>query len=78
MAVQITIRDVPRGVKEELASRAALQGRSMQEYLRGALVQIAGRPPVEEVLDRIRERKAKTDRRISAAQILSHRDADRR
>jgi plasmid stability protein len=34
MSVQITIRDVPDAVKDELAARAALQGKSMQEYLR--------------------------------------------
>lgn len=36
MAVQITIRDVPDKVRDELAARAARQGKSMQEFLRGA------------------------------------------
>ena len=34
MAVQITIRDVPDKVRDELAARAARQGKSMQEFLR--------------------------------------------
>ena len=35
MPVQITIKDVPKEVRNELAVRAASQGKSMQEYLRG-------------------------------------------
>lgn len=78
MAVQITIRDVPVGVKKELAARAALQGKSMQEYLRSELVRLASRPSVERVLERIRERKETSGTRVSAREILLHRDADRR
>ena len=54
MSVQITIRDVPDAVRDELAARAALQGKSMQEYLRAELERLAARPPVERVLERIR------------------------
>ena len=78
MKVQITIRDVPGVVRDELAARAALQGKSMQEYLRAELERLAARPSVEKVLERIRERKAATATRISPAEILAHRDADRR
>jgi len=34
MAKSITIRDVPDETSDELAARAALTGRSLQEYLR--------------------------------------------
>lgn len=78
MAVQITIRDVPDKVRDELAARAALQGRSMQEYLRAELERLAARPPIEKVLERIRERKATAGTRLSAEEILTHRDANRR
>jgi hypothetical protein len=78
MSVQITIRDVPGAVRDELAARAALQGKSMQEYLRAELERLATRPPVEEVLERIRERKATAGTRLSPEEILGHRDADRR
>jgi hypothetical protein len=78
MSVQITIRDVPDAVRDELASRAALQGKSMQEYLRAELQRLAARPPVERVLERIRERKAMAQTRLSPEEILHHRDADRR
>jgi plasmid stability protein len=78
MIVQITIRDVPVAVRDELAARAALQGKSMQEYLRAELECLAARPPVEKVIERIRERKATAGTTISPEDILRHRDADRR
>ncbi len=76
--MQITIRDVPPQVRDELASRAALAGKSMQEYLRGELERLAARPPVERLLERVRERKAAAGTRIPAEEILAHLDADRR
>ena len=78
MSVQITIRDVPDAVRDELAARAALQGKSMQEYLRAELERLAVRPPVEKVLERIRERKATMGTRLSPEEILVHRDVNRR
>lgn len=78
MGVQITVRDVSRKARDELAARAALQGKSMQEYLRGELEHLAAKPSVERVLERIRERKATTATRVSAEEILAHRDANRR
>jgi plasmid stability protein len=77
MSVQITIRDVPDAVRDELAARAALQGKSMQEYLRAELERLAARPPIEKVLERIRERKA-AGTRLFPEEILAYRDANRR
>ena len=76
--VQITIRDVPGAVRDELAARAARQGRSMQEFLRTELERLAARPQVDELLSRIRERKATARTRVSPKDILAHRNADRR
>lgn len=78
MAVQITIRDVPERVRDELASRAALQGKSMQEYLRAELERMASRPSVESWLQQVRKRKLATATKVSIAKIVRHRDADRR
>ena len=78
MSIQITIRNVPEEVRDELASRAALQRQSMQEYLRGELERIASRPSVETWLDTVRERKAADGTRIPAKKIMSARDADRK
>jgi len=78
MATSITIRDVPDKARDELAARAALTGRSLQEYLRAQLIELASRPDPETVLARIRERKQRTGSRLPASKILGHRDADRR
>ena len=78
MGVQITIRDVPEAVRDELASRAALERRSMQEYLRAELERLAARPSLGTWLEQVRGRKRAAGRRVSARRILAHRDADRR
>lgn len=73
----ITIRDVPDEVRDELAARAAREGRSLQEHLRAELIELARRPSVGDVLRRARARKHATDTHLSAEQILTFRDADR-
>jgi antitoxin FitA len=78
MATSITIRDVPDETRDELAARAAQTGRSLQEYLRSRLIELARQPEAETLVARIRARKAATDSTLSAAEILSHRDEDRR
>jgi hypothetical protein len=78
MAVQITIRDVPEKVRDELAARAALQGKSMQEYLRAELERLAGKPSVEAWLERVRKRKRASQSRVSTRRILEILDEDRR
>ena len=78
MSVQITIRDVPDEVRDELASRAAAQGRSMQEFLRAELERLAATPSLETVMKRIRERKRMSGTRISADEILADLHADRK
>ena len=77
MPKSITIRDVPDATSEELAARAALTGRSLQEYLRTLLVDIAGRPDAEAWVAKVRGRKDATGSAISIEQILALRDADR-
>jgi antitoxin FitA len=78
MPIQITIRDVPAKVRDELAARAALQGQSMQEYLRTELERLAARPTVHAWLEQVRKRKRSSQIRVSAQDILKARDADRR
>ena len=78
MAIQITIRDVPERVRDELAARAALRGQSMQEYLRAELERLAARPSMEAWLTQLRKRKRASLTRISSAQILLNRNSDRR
>ena len=78
MAVQITIRNVPDDVRDELAAKAAEQRQSMQEYLRGELERLAATPSVSTLLEEIRRRKEAAGTRVSTAEILAARDADRK
>lgn len=77
MARSITIRDVPDETSDELAARAALTGRSLQEYLRARLVDLANAPDAEVWMARVRARKAATGGSLSVDRVLEHRDADR-
>lgn len=78
MTVQITIRDVPEEIRDELASRAALERKSMQEFLRGELERIASRPSLHAWLKSVRERKQAAATRVSSSTILDARDLDRK
>jgi plasmid stability protein len=78
MPIQINIRDVPEKVRDELAARAALQGKSMQEFLRAELERLAARPSIDAWLSQVRTRKRAAQTRINSRQILETRDADRR
>jgi hypothetical protein len=78
VTIQINIRDVPEKVRDELAARAALQGKSMQEYLRAELERLAARPSIDAWLQQVRKRKRATQTRISSKQILENKNADRR
>jgi plasmid stability protein len=78
MSVAITVRDVPDEVRDELAARAARAGKSLQEYLRGMLVDTASRPSPEDVIARARARVEATGARVATADIIAARDADRR
>lgn len=74
----ITIRDVPDDVRDELAARARLSGRSLQEYLRTQLMGLASRPDPQVLIEQARERTRRTGSRLAAERILAHRDHDRR
>ena len=73
--VAITVRDIPDGVRNELAARS---GKSLQEFLRGLLVDTAARPSVNDVIARARARVEATGVRVDASAILEASDADRR
>jgi hypothetical protein len=66
----ITIRDVPQETRNELAARAARSGRSLQEFLRGELIELASRPTAQSVVDRMRERVHRTGTRIDGETIV--------
>ncbi len=78
MSISMTIRNVPREARDELAARAALTGRSLQDYLRAQLIALAGRPDPEAFIAVVRRRKSATQLELDAETIVGHRDADRR
>lgn len=73
----ITVRDVPDDVRDELAARARLTGRSLQEFLRAELIELARRPDPDVIIGRARERTRRTGSTLPASTILAHRDHDR-
>ena len=78
MPVQITIRNVPEEVRDELAARAALKRQSMQEYLRSELERMVSRPSINTVLEEARRRVEAAGTVITTAEIIEARDADRK
>jgi hypothetical protein len=78
MPRSITIRDVPDEVVDELAARARRSGRSMQEYLKGQLVDISLQPDAAQFWRDVRQRKAMTGSTLSTEFILEALDELRR
>lgn len=78
MGVAITVRDVPREVRDELAARAARMGKSLQEYVRGFLIDAVAKPSAADVIARARTRVSATGVQVDADAILDARDAERR
>ena len=76
MSVAITIRNVPDQVRNELASRAAANGWSLQEFMLHELIELSKRPNNAELIARARDRLAGSGPTLD--QILSARDEDRR
>lgn len=77
MPTSITIRDVPTETRDELAARAARSGRSLQEYLRAELIELAERPDPADVIARARERVLRTGTSLPAETILRYLREDR-
>jgi plasmid stability protein len=75
--VAITVRNVPEPVREALALRAEREGASLQEFVRLELERLATRPTIDEWLDDVRSVVERSGTRLTAAEILKLRDADR-
>ena len=73
----ITIRNVSKRTHDELASRAASEGQSLQEYLLRKLDEIAEKPDMKTVLARIRAWKEETGVNVSTETILADLRAER-
>ena len=78
MAVQITIREVPDAVRNQLAARAARRGQSMQQFLAQTLEDIASLPSIEELMEEVERRQALGQEDVPVRSILDALDADRK
>lgn len=73
----VQIKDVPDETHAVLRRRAAAARQSLQEYLRSRLIEEAGRPTLDEILDRAGGRAGGTASFDDALTAL-HDDRDRR
>jgi antitoxin FitA len=76
MPVAITIRNVPDEVRNELASRAAAKGWSLQEFVLSELVELTKRPDRLALLARIEGRLDGTV--LTSGQLADLSDRERR
>jgi antitoxin FitA len=65
----IQIRNVPDDVRRTLEERAAREGMSLSDYLLRDLVELASRPALEEIVERVR-RRPMVRSRTSASQLI--------
>jgi antitoxin FitA len=65
----VQIRDVPSDVVDALKSRAAAEGTSLSEFLRAEIEEIARRPTLDDVLDRL-SRLPRRDLTIGGADLV--------
>jgi hypothetical protein len=56
MGTMVQIRNVPEALHRQLKSRAALAGMSLSDYLLSELRQLAERPTMDELRERLRAR----------------------
>ncbi len=77
MASSITIRNVPDETRDELAARAARSGRSLQEYLRGEMIELASKADIDTLVARVEARKRAFGSSLPAERIIEYRDAAR-
>lgn len=75
MSRMIQIRNVPDDVHRALKVRAAQLGMSLSDYLLSEVREIAERPTLHELLERLREREPVQGEESSAEIIRRHREA---
>jgi hypothetical protein len=69
MTKMIQLRHVPAELHRKLKSRAALEGISLSDYLLKEIRQVAERPSLQELAERL-ETRTRVSYRISPARIL--------
>ena len=74
MSKSIQVRDVPERVHRRLKARAAEEGRTLSELVREQLTELAARPTLGEMLERLREREPADPGETSAAAVRAGRE----
>ncbi len=69
MSTMIQIRHVPDPLHRKLKARAALEGKSLSDYLLREIRRIAERPTMEEIMQRL-ARLSTVNPRVPPAQII--------
>ena len=74
MSAMIQIRNVPDALHRRLKARAALAGMSLSDYLLSEIRQVAERPTLDELRERLRHRTAVTPSVVPAEAVRAERD----
>ena len=74
MPGMIQFRNVPDALHRKLKSRAALAGMSLSEYLLSEIREVAERPTIEELRERLRRRPPMTPSVSPAQAVRAERD----
>jgi plasmid stability protein len=75
MSVMIQIRNVPEALHRRLKSRAALAGMSLSDYLLAEMRNIAERPTMAELRERMASRTSVTLTISAAEMVRAERDS---
>jgi plasmid stability protein len=75
MSKMIQLRNVPDALHRGLKARAAMAGMSLSDYLLAEIKEVAERPTLAELRDRLHDRKPVTGRIDSARLVREERDA---
>jgi plasmid stability protein len=75
MAKMIQLRNVPDALHRHLKARAAMAGMSLSDYLLSEIKEIAERPTLAEMRERLHEREPVFTKLDSSRMIREERDA---
>jgi antitoxin FitA len=75
MSKMIQLRNVPDALHRTLKARAAMAGMSLSDYLLAEIKEIAERPTLAELRERLRKRKPVTVEIASARMVREEREA---
>jgi len=75
MSKMIQLRNVPEALHRSLKARAAMAGRSLSDYLLAEIKEIAERPTLEELRERVHRRRAVAAEIDTACLVREEREA---